>query len=266
MTRLLASVVAQAALLYSASCCWADFVLTTQGQTSTWALASHTGLAPRSGGWWMTTPSSNRLRRYDEQFTFLSSIPLSPADSLNGIDNDPVTGNLFVGAFPSALFEVNANGGFVRYTLLNSDPNLGAGGVTFDASSNTIYVVRGTNQGRVDRLDRTGALMSTVLFGRRLAAIEFDTVSRTVLALAEGGALLEFSPDGSLIREHLPAGVMDGNPLELDYSAQTGRLHVISQDGTYYVFDDPTRVPAPSTALLVGGLVAIRTLPRRRRS
>jgi len=140
-------------------------------------------------------------------------------------------------------------------------------GLTYEAYNNqddTLWL--STFGGTIQNRTRTGQLISSFNTGvlNDWTGLAFDELNNSLLLLTSDDSVYEYGTDGTLIGQPLASDIVQGNGLGLAYDSSIGRLYVTSQlDNSVTVFDDPNRVPEPSSVFLLL-LISAVAMPRRR--
>lgn len=217
-------------------------------------------IARGDSGWYFG--GSTSLILTDEQFVYLSELPLSAAASdMRGLDWDPSRG-VFVVSHPDARIIASYR------TDGTLDSQFASTDFVNDIAVNTITgdLWLASFSGRVERVSAAGAVLGSFFAPWTLTGVAVDPVRNTLYLMRADGPggvdgplddeIYEFSYLGANLGLQAPAAAFSGtNALALDYIAETGRLYASGQLGARVTVLE--RVPEPASAVLALAAAAL---------
>ena len=134
-------------------------------------------------------------------------------------------------------------------TIQTINPGIwGFEAVAYDDTDDTLwYAYKG---GRIEHRTRNGGFIASMMTDYDWRAIEFDNINDSLIMLDYDDNLMEYSTDGTFLGTLL-GDEINGEGQDLKYFPSTGMLYAISLTDEIAVFMDASRVPEPSTIILL---------------
>jgi hypothetical protein len=222
--------------------------------------SQHHGIVFEGTRWYIANIFSGGLHQYNTAFTSLGDINFPGVAQTRGLTRSPTAGHLIASDYEGGqIFDLNPAAGTSSALFAAFEINA----VALDTSDNTLWMVRfdtGGGSGLVEHRQLNGTMLGSFATPTlQLTGIAYDPRSDTLFLMETEDRIFEFTTTGTGLGPVVATDEINGNGQDLYYDPAIGRLYATSQEQPISVFNDPSRVPEPASAVLL--LVAAAVSP-----